>query len=223
MVEESSPPPQAPPPSCSGCPRTLPPPCASPPSSSPAQHCPPPSPPPPHASLPSPCMTRHPAAVVARLLVPSRQCHNQTRRRRAYGWAGQCGTAWSGDRTIHKYCTRPQKRLELCKSRPYARGHHTARTYTLLPLVLLTAGETPAGTAHVRCYPPNQSPHVAAAVRLLVLLLLLLHCRPLCRFHLLCRRHAWLSCCLCGRPRRFLGCQNNPLPKPSPKHSAAFI
>ena len=63
---------------------------------------------------------------------------------RAYGWPGQCGTVWPGDRTLHKYWIRPQKRLELCKSRPYARGHHTTRTCTLFPLALLVAGETPA-------------------------------------------------------------------------------
>ena len=43
------------------------------------------------------------------------------------------GTAWTCDRMRRKYRMPPQKRSALCKSRPYARGHHTACTCTLSP------------------------------------------------------------------------------------------
>ena len=41
----------------------------------------------------------------------------------AYGWEEQYGTAWRCDRELHTYCTSPQKRSVLRKSRTYVREH----------------------------------------------------------------------------------------------------
>ena len=64
----------------------------------------------------------------------------------------------------YKYRTPGQTRSAICKSRPYARGHHTARTCAHPPLALLVADEIPAYSILVQCSQPDQSLDVAVAV-----------------------------------------------------------
>ena len=76
---------------------------------------------------------------------------------------GQRGTTSTCGCMRHKYRTPPQKRSGLCKSRPYARRHHTARICSRPSSVLLVAQESSADTILVQYSQPNHSPHVAAA------------------------------------------------------------